>query len=238
MERHQNVKASYLRSDSGAVQTVQVLRMPDPARSLQMFAKEAEEVFAEDAFDVGGGVAAMGKKCVELCNVGDAVEVERRLLGAESAIEVGADADVACVADELADVVNVVADFLDAEAELLRRGAFVRPAMDHHDCIECHADDSAACDEFADLFIGELAVPVCERTAVMMARPDGAAEMIQRVAHGFVAEVRDIEDDAEPLHFLQQFAAPRRERPFVVRAVAVDSRPVMHGAERDESVRA
>ena len=112
------------------------------------------------------------------------------------------------------------------------------PAVDHHDRIERHADDCTPLDEFHDLFVGELAVPIREGAAIVMARPHGAAEMIERIAHGLIAEVRDIEDDAEPFHFLQQLAALRGERAFVVRSAAVDSRPVVNRAERNESVRA
>ena len=60
--------------------------------------------------------------------------------------------------------------------------------------------------------------------------------MVERIAHAFIAEVRDIEDDAEAFHFLQQLAAARCQRAFVIRAAAVDSGTVMHGTERDESV--
>ena len=81
------------------------------ARLLQVLAQEAEEVPAENSGDVGGGIAALREEIVELREVGDAVEIERRLLGAVAAVEISADADVARVVGELADVVNVLADF-------------------------------------------------------------------------------------------------------------------------------
>jgi len=80
------------------------------ARLLQVLAQEAEEVSAENPGDVVGAVAALREEVGEVCEVGDAVEIERRLLGAVAAVEIGADADVARVAGELADVVNVLAD--------------------------------------------------------------------------------------------------------------------------------
>jgi hypothetical protein len=76
----------------------------------QVLAQEKEEVPAENPGEVVGAVAALREEVVELREVGDAVEVERRLLGAVAAVEIGADADVARVAGELADVVNVLAD--------------------------------------------------------------------------------------------------------------------------------
>jgi catabolite regulation protein CreA len=83
----------------------------------QHAAKEVHEVAVIKAFDVGCGVAAGGEQAAEAAEVGDAVEVERRLFGAEAAVEIAADPDVARVACNLADVVDMVADLLDRQAE-------------------------------------------------------------------------------------------------------------------------
>ena len=59
-------------------------------------------------------------------------------------------------------------------SEILRLRALVRPAVDHHDGVEGHADDRAALDERLDLLVGELAVPVGQRAAIVMAGPERA----------------------------------------------------------------
>lgn len=204
--------------------------------SLEVFFEEAEEVAGEDVVDVGGFVAAGGEGFGEGGDVGDGVEVHGGLFSAVAAVEIGADADVAGVAGELADVVDVFADLFEFELEVLGFGAVVGPVVDHHDGVEGHADDGAAFDEGADLVVGELAVPIGEGAAIVVAGPDGTAEAGEGVPEAFVAEVGDVEDDVEVFHLFEEFDAAGREVAFVVGAVAVDAGAIVDGTEGDEAI--
>ena len=75
-----------------------------------------------------------------------------------------------------------------------------------------------------------------ERAAVGVARPDRAAEVIERVAEAVVAEMGHVEDDAEPLHLAQQLVAARAEAAARVRALRVDARPVVRRTDRAQTV--
>ena len=75
-----------------------------------------------------------------------------------------------------------------------------------------------------------------ERAAVLMAGPERAVVEVERVPEAFVAEVRDVENDAEPLHLLEQIVAGRRQRPFGVGAVRVAAGAVVRRAERPQAV--
>ena len=55
-------------------------------------------------------------------------------------------------------------------------------------------------------------------------------EVVERVAEAVVAQVRGVEDDAEPLHLAQQLAAARAEIAGRVGAVGVDAGPVVRRA--------
>lgn len=61
-----------------------------------------------DRGDIVLGVAARGQQAHQQLQIGDRVEVARRLLAPEAAVEVGAERGVACVAGQLADVIDLV----------------------------------------------------------------------------------------------------------------------------------
>ena len=65
-------------------------------------------------FNVFGLETLPGQQKRDLLQVGDSIELARRLLGAEAAVQIAADSGVAGVAGKLADVVNVVRDGRDA----------------------------------------------------------------------------------------------------------------------------
>ena len=92
------------------------------------------------------------------------------------------------------------------------------------------------CDELADLIVGELTVVGHERPAVGMARPDRAAEKIERLAKALVAQMGHVEDDAEPLHLAQQLAAACGKTAARVRALRVDARPVVRRTHRAQAL--
>ena len=118
---------------------------------------------------------------------------------------------------------------LERDAGALRRRLAAHPAGHDHPGVERRADDRAARDELADLIVGELTVVVDERAAVRVARPHRPAKMIERVAEALVAEVRRVEDHAEPIHLAQELAAARAEVALRVGALRVDARAVVAG---------
>ena len=68
--------------------------------------EEAEEVAAADVFDVGVAVTALLEDNGELLEVGDGLNILRSLLGAETAVEIAADADVVGVACESGTIIQ------------------------------------------------------------------------------------------------------------------------------------
>src|SRR4029450_8183304 len=66
--------------------------------------------------------------------------------------------------------------------------------------------------------------------AIRMAGPERTAEVIQRFAQAVVAEVRDVEDDAELLHNSQQVTAPRAVAAGVG-ALEDDPEPLHHSQQ-------
>ena len=67
--------------------------MPPNASSPSLF-EEIEEVFVEDALEVVMAVAATLKRSPEIAEVGYEIQPGGGLLGAVTAVEVGADPDV------------------------------------------------------------------------------------------------------------------------------------------------
>ena len=125
----------------------------------------------------GVGVAAAGQDLRQLLEVGDPIQADGGLLGAEAAVEVAADRGVAAVAGELADVVDVVGDGL--EADDLARGLAPDPAGREHPGVEGRADDGAALDQEADLLVAELPAVGDQGPAVVVAGQHRAAEDVE-----------------------------------------------------------
>ena len=114
----------------------------------------------------------------------------------------------------------------------------MNPVVDHHDGVEGHADDSAAFNECFDLVIVELAVPIGDGAAVVMAGPNGTTEAGESVPEGFVAKVSDIENDVEVFHLLEEIVSAGSEGTFVVGAMAVDTGAIVNWTESDEAAAA
>ena len=163
--------------------------------------------------------------------IGDRVDVGRALLPAERAVEVGANPAVAGVAGELADVIDVIDHVFRASRRRLGRRLAAHPAGHEHPRVERRADHGVALDEIADLVVGELAVVRHQRAAILWLAHTGPLKVIQRLPEAVIAEVSDIEDDAEPLHLAQQFAAARVEAAARVGAVRIHARPVVRRAD-------
>jgi hypothetical protein len=204
--------------------------------SWQRGAEEAEEVFAEDAGDVVLAVAAGAEEGGDFLEVGDRLEVERGLLGAEGAVEVAAEADVAGVADELAVVIDVIDESGEVELRRLRGGLATYPVWHHHPRVEADADDGAAGGEGAELVVGELALVRDERAGIMVTGPDRAAVAVEGLPEAVVAEVGDVEDEAEVIGGAEEIEAARGEGAGGTGALRVDAGAVVRGAEGAEAI--
>src|SRR5687768_13076134 len=106
------------------------------------------------------------------------------------------------VPGNLADMIDVIDDPFNGKANFLGFGFAALPSWNHHPCVEDRANDSAAVNQRFNLFIGELAIVIHQRAAVVMARPDWAGIMIERLPEAIVTEMRGIENDSKALHFL------------------------------------
>ena len=108
--------------------------------------------------------------------IGDGLEVGRRLLFAESAVEVATDSGVAGVAGELADVVDVVDDGFERYLRIESLPGDVTGK--EHPAIEGGADHRVTVDEAPDLLVGELPLPRNQSAAVVMAGEHGYLSLI------------------------------------------------------------
>jgi hypothetical protein len=113
--------------------------------------EESRPVSVKDIFDVRRTVATGLQNRFQLAEIGNGVEVVRRLFRAETSIEIAAYGDVTRVARELADVVHVVDDVFESDV------GSGRPVRDEHPVVESRADDAVSFDDEADLVVGELA---------------------------------------------------------------------------------
>ena len=174
----------------------------------------------------------MAKQAGQLLQIGDRVEVARRLLAAEAAVEVGADAGVVGVAGELTDVIDVIDHVRQRHAGRLRGRHAAFPAGDQHPRVERRADHAAALDHALQLLVAELPVARHKGAAIAMARPDRAAKKIHRLVKRLVAQVGHVEDYAEPLHLAEQIRPRLAKATALVGAGRVGARAVMRRAKR------
>jgi hypothetical protein len=77
----------------------------------EIFLQKAENISAKNPINVLLGVAPVSKISGYRPDIGDAVEVQRRLLRPKTSVQIGSDAYVICCACELTDVIDVFADF-------------------------------------------------------------------------------------------------------------------------------
>lgn len=199
-------------------------------------AEEAEEVFGEDAGDVGLAVAPGTKEGGEFLEVGDGGEVLRDLLGAEGAVEVAAKADVAGVAGELAVVIDVIDEGDEVEVGGLRGGLAAGPVGHQHPRVEANADDAAAGDEGEELCVGELPLVGDERAGIVVTGPERAAVEVEGLAAAVVAEVGEVEDEAEFAGEAEELETAGGKRAGGAGALGVNAGAVVRGAEGAESV--
>ena len=125
-----------------------------------------------------------------------------KLVAADAAVEIAADGDVAGVAGQLADVVDMVHQLLERHLAVVP-GAD-DPAGDQVGATHQDPDDAAPLDDGLDLLIGELTLVGYQRPAVVMAGQHRSPEAFQRLPEGLVGEVGQVEQHPQPLHLRQQ----------------------------------
>ena len=75
-----------------------------------------------------------------------------------------------------------------------------------------------------------------EGAAEVVAGPEGSIKEIKGLDKAFVAQVGDVEDDAEPRHFTEEVAPARVEAAGRGRAMGIDAGAVVGGADGAEAV--
>src|ERR1039458_2213088 len=76
--------------------------------SLERPAQETQKIAVGEVLRVCGGVAAGQEHLRDALKIGDGVHVSRGLLAAVGGVEIGAEANMTCVASDLADVINMI----------------------------------------------------------------------------------------------------------------------------------
>src|SRR5215203_2143892 len=190
-------------------------------------AQKPDEVPVRDRLDVVLAISPRAKPFGDAGEVRHGLDLQGRLLAAETAVEVAADADVSRVAGNLTDVVGVIEQPIERHARVLGCARPALPAGNGHPRIERHADDGASLDEGTDLVIRELPVVRHEGTTVRMAGPHGTAKCVERLPEALVAEMRRVEDHPEPLHLAQELAAADTDSALRLRPLRVGPRSVM-----------
>jgi hypothetical protein len=112
----------------------------------------------------------------------------------------------------------------------------LHPAGNEHPAVHGRADDGVALQQGANLVVGQLALMRHQGAAVVMAGPNRPGKILQRLPKTFVAQMRDIEDHAQTLHFRQQLASLRRQAAGGIGALRVTARTVVRQADGAQSL--
>src|SRR5262245_11642098 len=120
-------------------------------RGRQRLTEEPYPVAVQDAGNGVLAVAAFAEHLWQPPQVGDGVEIIRRLFAAETAIEIGADGRMPRIAGQLTDAINVIDRDFQLRSRLLRPCLTTNPAWYHHPGVQRRADHGAALDQTLDL---------------------------------------------------------------------------------------
>ena len=200
--------------------------------------EHAEEVLAEDQADVTLAEAASEQRSGEVGEVSRGVQVldveaaveafatQIRVGGEEVVVDVGdevwTDSDV-LDADDLDQMLVVVDDTVD------RRVLGVDEAGE-----QVEADHAARRCDAAQLFIGEIAMVIAERSRSRVRCDDRTSRELEDVLDTGRAEMRHVEDDAESLHLAEDGnACSRQSTTRLIFAAAVREQRPAHVGERD-----
>jgi hypothetical protein len=133
-------------------------------------------------------------------------------------------------------MIDVIDEGGEVEVRGLRGGLAAGPVGEHHPRVEADADDGAAGGEGAELVVGELALMGDERARIVVTGPDGAAVAVEGLPEAVVAEVGDVEDEAEVVGGAEEIEAAGGEGAGGAGALGVDAGAVVGGAEGAEAV--
>src|SRR5262245_45265963 len=98
----------------------------------QRLGQLANPVAVHDTCDGVRAVAAAGENLSEPLQIGNRIEIERRLFRAVTAIKIRADGAMPRGAGHLANVVDVIDDRLDLDSGVLRCRFAADPTWNHH----------------------------------------------------------------------------------------------------------
>src|SRR3954470_1367028 len=158
----------------------------------QSLAKEAQRIFKENRVDIFTRVSALFEDIFKLVDVGNCVEIARRLFVAKPAIKIGPDRAMRRIASDLANVINVICRRFDSDNFRLRDATL--PAGIKHPRIKHGADDRLACDEYPNLFIRKLAIAWNQGATIVMAGEHGAFINVHRLEKRCVRQMSSIKN--------------------------------------------
>src|SRR5438132_3934520 len=132
------------------------------------FAKEPQPVSVHDSSNRFPFVAATGKQFIKALQIGNSIEIARRLLAAKAAVQVAADGGMIGIARKLADMIDVLNYGRQLDAGLFRERFAALPAGDQHPGVQGAANDRAPPDQAFDLFISQLTLVRDQGPAIVM----------------------------------------------------------------------
>src|SRR5438552_7914920 len=141
---------------------------------------------------------------------------------------------MARISGDLTDVVNMFRHFGKSHPRAGGSAFSFDPTRPEHPGIERRPDDRAPLDQRRDLVVAELTMVRHQRASVPMAGPDRTVEVVLSFPKTFIAKMGRIENDPEPVHLLQQFAAGAPEPSRRIGALRIRARAIMGRANRPQ----
>ena len=139
-----------------------------------MFCEKPQQVLTHYGINVGHGIAPLVENANQLLQICDRVEPQRCLFGSVSAIEVAANSNVLGVAGKLANMVDVIGQYVDMQDFSPCFAAYEIRVQ--HPRVAGNADDPASINHDLQLLVGELSLRGNQRPAGLMACEHRAIE--------------------------------------------------------------
>ena len=173
----------------------------------------------------------------EFRKIGNGVEVERGLLAAKASVEIGANTDVTRGAGYLTEVVDLIDNMLQCDPGGLGRGLAADPSWDEHPRVKGDPDHRVSRGERFELVVAELPRMRHQRAAILVARPDRAVKEFEGFPKAVVAQMGEIKNKFQTIHFAQQIAAFGMEAAARAGSVRIDAGAVVRGADGAQTLR-
>ena len=198
--------------------------------------QQSHPVPGQDPFYIGLGVSASFKDGQQVLQIGDGVEIARRLFLPKPAIEIAADARVVGVASELADVIDVIDHGLECGLRgLLVTGDVAPPLRIEHPRIKRRADHPTACDNGADHFVCQLPLPGRERAAIVVACRHRAVVIIENLPKRLIGRMGQIHNNARYFERVEQGLAPVQQAAFGPGSMAIGTHAIMRQTHHSQA---